>query len=128
MPDAFINMDAPPAALHTHAALLDHARNVMIAFQPVLAAKGLSLDELVVVAVEPEIAAATGRPVVSIELRDAVLPRITHPERRAFVAAPVPPGQMRVVVFTWSAALTLTMDVTTPPTSIIEITPSRAMG
>ena len=70
MPDALINMDDPPAELHAHKALLDHAREVMIASQPVLAAKGLSLDELVVVAVEPELAAITGRPVVSIELRD----------------------------------------------------------
>lgn len=126
MPDAIVDMNAPPAALHDHAVLLDHARDLMIAFQPVLAAKGLSPDELVVVAVDPDIAAASGRPVVTIELCEALLRKMTHPEWRAFVAAPVPPGMMRVVVVTRSATLTLTMNVTTPPTSVIDVPPFRA--
>ena len=121
MPDAFINMDAPPAALHTHAALLDHARDVMIAYQPVFAAKGLSLDELVVVAREPELAALDGMPVVSIELREATLRRFTHPEHRAFVVAPLPPGWMRAVVVAQGNTLMLTMNVTTPPMNVIEV-------
>ncbi len=126
MPDAIVDMNAPPAALHDHAVILDHARDVMIAFQPVLAAKGLSPDEFVVVAVEPEIAAATGRPVVTIEPCEALLRKMKHPEWRAFVAAPVPPGMMRVVVVTRSTTLTLTMNVTAPPTNVIEPPPHQA--
>lgn len=116
MPDALINMDDPPEALYAHKKLLDRARNAMIALLPDLAAKGLSLDELVVVAVAPEIATIAGRQELSVELRDNLLLTVKHPERRAFVEAPVRPGWMRVVVFASGGVLTLTMNVSTPPT------------
>lgn len=116
MADALIDMDDPPDALLAHEVLLDRARNTMIALVPNLAAKGLYLDDLVVVAVAPEIAAIAGRPEVCVELRDNLLRKVKHPERRAFVEAPVRPGWVRVVVFAPGGLLTLTMNVSTPPT------------
>ncbi len=91
MADAVIDMSCPPPFLDQHQELLEHAREAIISILPVIDEKGLTLDEIVVVAADPTMAERVGRPPVSVSLLEAVLANVTDPDnRRRLMKTPEP--------------------------------------
>ncbi len=116
-----INMYDPPAALGPRQELLDHARNTVIAMLAEFASDGLRVDEHVAVVLDPEIAAKTGKPVLTVAPREALLTRMPPNRERVLLAAPVPDGWMKVAVFSGRSSVFLNMNVGAPPTSAVEL-------
>lgn len=82
-----------------------------MAVLPVLDQKGLSLDEIVIVAAEPSMAAKVNMPPVSLSLLDAVLNSVTDPDKRRALMVQPAPGFVRVAVFAGRDHMLLTMRV-----------------
>lgn len=119
MPSQIIDMDDPPQEFERHQELLFCARDQILQLLPHIESKGLLLDEIVVVAAEPELAATIGKPPVFVEVLAEVLARITDPDYRACLAAPQPHGFVRVVVFSGRSRAVLGMNVRAAQSSVL---------
>lgn len=119
MADAVIDMNCPPPFLDQHQELLEHAREAIISILPVIDEKGLTLDEIVVLAADPTMAERVGRPPVSVSLLEAVLANVTDPDTRRRLMTTPEPGFVRVGVFAGPSMLILNMCVRGEPLFVI---------
>ena len=110
MLNALTNMNDPLPEFALHRALLDDARSTVTDALQQLGG-GVDLDELVVVVVEPRLAAQIGRRRIDVKVLDAVLPKVSDPTLRAVLRRRPAPGFVRVVLFAGTERVALTMRV-----------------
>lgn len=110
MPDATINMNAPPSEFTRHRALLDDARE-RITDCLRRDGRNIDLDEWVVVVIEPDLAREASKPTIKFQPYRAVVEKFRNPRQRADLQKQPAPGFVRVALFTRGDLALLTMRV-----------------
>ncbi len=105
-----VNLNAPSPLFVRHQALLVKARELVMEALRRLD-RGVELDDVVVVVMEPELAAERGATRVSARSLDALLAKMRDPNQRADLRKVPSPGFVRVALLTRRDLALLSMRV-----------------